>query len=42
MEGYSSDGVHLSAEGYRRVASAVYSEAVEQILDELIDEKFNV
>jgi len=35
MEGYSSDGAHLNAEGNRRVASAVYSEAVERILEEL-------
>ena len=33
--GYSSDGAHLNAEGNNRVASAVYSEAVERILDEL-------
>jgi acyl-CoA thioesterase-1 len=32
---YSSDGAHLNAEGNRRVASAVYSEVVERILDEL-------
>jgi lysophospholipase L1-like esterase len=36
MEGYSSDGAHLNVEGNRRIASAVYSEAVEQILDRLI------
>ena len=35
LEEYSSDGVHLNAEGNRRVASAVYSEVVERILDEL-------
>jgi lysophospholipase L1-like esterase len=35
MGGYSSDGAHLNAEGNRRVASAVYSEAVERILEEL-------
>jgi lysophospholipase L1-like esterase len=32
---YSSDGVHLNAGGNRRIASAVYSEVVERILDEL-------
>ncbi|MDH5199463.1 MAG: SGNH/GDSL hydrolase family protein [Candidatus Bathyarchaeota archaeon] len=36
MEGYSSDGAHLNAEGNRRIASTVYTEFVEQILDELI------
>ena len=35
MAGYSSDGAHLNAGGNRRVASAVYSEAVERILDGL-------
>jgi lysophospholipase L1-like esterase len=33
---YSSDGVHLNAEGNKRVASAVYSEVVGRILDELV------
>jgi len=33
---YSSDGAHLNAEGNRRVASVVYSEAVEEILDDLV------
>jgi lysophospholipase L1-like esterase len=32
---YSSDGVHLNAEGNRMIASTVYSEVVERILDEL-------
>ena len=36
MEGYSSDGAHLNAEGNRRIASAVYAELVEQILDGLV------
>ena len=36
MEGYSSDGAHLNAEGNRRIASAVYIEFVEQILDGLV------
>jgi len=36
MEGYSSDGAHLNAEGNRRIASAVYIEFVEQILDSLV------
>jgi len=35
-EEYSSDGAHLNAGGNRRVASAVYSAVVEEILDELI------
>ncbi len=35
VEECSSDGAHLNAEGNRRVASAVYSEVVEQILDGL-------
>jgi len=35
MGEYSSDGAHFNAEGNRRVASAVYSEAVERILEEL-------
>jgi lysophospholipase L1-like esterase len=35
LEEYSSDGVHLNAEGNRMIASAVYSEVVERILDEL-------
>jgi lysophospholipase L1-like esterase len=36
MEGYSSDRAHLNAEGNRRIASAVYAEFVEQILDGLV------
>jgi len=36
VEGYSSDGAHLSAEGNRRIASTVYAEFVEQILDGLV------
>lgn len=36
MEVYSSDGVHLNAEGNRRIASAVYTEFVEQIIDGLV------
>ena len=36
VEGYSSDGAHLNAEGNRRIASAVYAELVEQILDGLV------
>ena len=36
VEGYSSDGVHLNAEGNRRIASTVYTEFVEQILDGLV------
>jgi acyl-CoA thioesterase-1 len=36
MEGYSSDGVHLNDEGNRRIASAVYTEFVEQIIDGLV------
>lgn len=35
IEGYSSDGAHLNAEGNRRVASAVYSGVVERVLDGL-------
>jgi lysophospholipase L1-like esterase len=35
IEGYSSDGAHLNAEGNRRVASAVYSGVVEEVLDGL-------
>jgi lysophospholipase L1-like esterase len=35
LEEYSSDGVHLNAEGNRMIASTVYSEVVERILDEL-------
>ncbi|MFB0558172.1 MAG: SGNH/GDSL hydrolase family protein [Candidatus Bathyarchaeia archaeon] len=35
LDEFSSDGVHLNAEGNRRVASAIYSEVVEQILDGL-------
>jgi len=36
VEGYSSDGAHLNAKGNRRIASAVYAELVEQILDGLV------
>lgn len=36
MGEYSSDGAHLNAEWNRMVASEVYSEAVERILDELV------
>jgi len=36
MEGYSSDGAHLNAEGNKKVAVAVYSEILKQIFDELI------
>jgi lysophospholipase L1-like esterase len=36
MEGFSSDGAHLNAEGNRRIASTVYTEFVEQILDGLV------
>ncbi|MGD2201315.1 MAG: SGNH/GDSL hydrolase family protein [Candidatus Bathyarchaeota archaeon] len=34
-EEYSSDGVHLSVEGYSEVASTVYQEAVEPILNRI-------
>jgi len=36
LEGYSSDGAHLNAKGNRRIASVVYAEFVEQILDGLV------
>jgi lysophospholipase L1-like esterase len=36
VEGYSSDGAHLNAKGNRRIASAVYAEFVEQILNGLV------
>jgi len=36
MEEFSSDGVHLSAEGYRRVAQTIYSGALEGLLDGLV------
>ncbi|UCD45612.1 MAG: hypothetical protein JSV27_03755 [Candidatus Bathyarchaeota archaeon] len=32
LENFSSDGVHLNADGNRRVAHTIYSEVVEQIL----------
>lgn len=32
MESYSSDGVHLNELGYRKVATTIYSEALEPIL----------
>ncbi len=35
-EAYSSDGVHLNAEGNRMIASTIYAEFVKQILDGLI------
>ncbi len=34
MEEYSSDMAHFNAEGNKRIASAVYTEFVEQILDD--------
>ena len=36
MEGYSSDGAHLNAEGNSRIASSVYTEFVEHILDGMV------
>ncbi len=36
LENFSSDGVHLNADGNRRVADTVYSEVVERILYGLV------
>lgn len=36
LENFSSDGVHLNADGNRRVADTIYSEVVELILSGLI------
>ena len=36
LEGFSSDGVHLSGKGNERVASTIYEEAVKTILEGLI------
>lgn len=36
MEAHSSDGVHLTEEGYKKIASTIYSDSIEPILDKFL------
>ena len=38
LEGYSSDGLHLSTDGYRKMADTIFDEALRDILDEFVSE----
>jgi lysophospholipase L1-like esterase len=38
LEGYSSDGLHLSTDGYRKMADTIFDEALRDILDGFVSE----